>query len=105
MFRPAKTAVYDKGKLLEGKEADAEGQQNMFQGKIRMESQIQVFDKEVIIFEIKEQSEIEEKPGKQSDSVRRFCPGMGKQPAQKIIDRDTDQDDSEIVDIKIAIEP
>ena len=58
MFRPAKTAVYDKGKLLEGKETNTERQQNMFQGKIRMKSKIQVFNEKIIIFKIEKQSEI-----------------------------------------------
>lgn len=105
MFRPAQTAVDDKRKLLEGEEADAEGQQDMFQVEIRMKSQIQVFDEKVIIFEIKEQSKVEQKPGQQSGPVRKFCPDMGKKPAQKIIGRNTDDDDREIINIKIAIEP
>lgn len=105
MFCPAKAAVYDKRKLLEGEEADAERQQDMFQGKIRMKSQIQVFDKEVIIFKIKEQSKVEQQSDQQSGPVRELCPGMGKKPAQKIIGCDTDDDDREIGNIKIAIEP
>jgi len=105
MLRSAMAAVYDKRKLLEGKEADAQRQQDMFQGEICMKGQIQVLNKEIIIFEIKEQSEIEQESGEQSGPVCSLRPGMGKKPAQKIVDRDADYDNSKIINVKIAIEP
>lgn len=100
---------------MKGKKTDAERQQNMFQHKIRVKSKIQIFDEEVIIFKIKEQPEIKDKPGEQPDSVQKFCPciiclckiclGKGKKPAQKIVEQNARYDDGQIIDVKVAIEP
>lgn len=95
---------------MKGKKTDAERQQNMFQRKIRVKSKIQIFDEEVIIFKIKEQPEIKDKPGEQPDSVQKFCPciiclGKGKKPAQKIVEQNARYDDGQIIDVKVAIEP
>ncbi len=49
----AKRPVNDIGHLLKGKKADTKRQQDVLQIKIRMEGKIYVFNKEVIIFEVK----------------------------------------------------
>ena len=53
MFTSAKRPVDDEGQLLECKETDAQGQQDMFQIKIRMKSHVYIFDKEIIVFKVK----------------------------------------------------
>ena len=47
------TSVNDKGKLLERKKADTKGKNNVLHGKSRSKQSIDVFKKEIIIFEIK----------------------------------------------------
>lgn len=73
MLASAKGTVDDIGHLLKGKEADSQRQQNLLQVEIRMEGQIHIFDKEIIVFEVKQNAQIYKQSGKQADSS-----GLGK---------------------------
>ncbi len=49
----AQCPVNDIGHLLKGKKADTEGQQDVFQVKVRAESEVNVLNKKIIIFKVK----------------------------------------------------
>ena len=51
-------SVDDKGELLQGKEADTQGQNNVFQRKVGMKDGIQVVQKEVIVFVVAQKPHI-----------------------------------------------
>lgn len=85
-----------------------------------MESQIDIFDEEIIIFEIKQNPQIQEQSGEQTDFVsckesRLFfgsiCHFLGnsrnfsEQKAQEKVQSDAAQNDSQITDIKIGVKP
>lgn len=71
-----RAAVDNKRELLEGKKADAQGEKNVFQVKVRPEDIIDIFNEEIVVFKIKYNGQVYTNPGKQTDAVRQ--PGLGK---------------------------
>ena len=85
-----------------------------------MKSQIYIFNEEIIIFEIKQNAQIQNQSGKQANPVKwreraffvvrifRF-PGrggnFGKQKTQEKVQPNAAQNDSQVADIEISVKP
>ena len=97
--------IHHIGHLLEGKETDAQRQQDVLQNKIRVEDPVQIHQEEIKIFEVEQDPQIQQhssghfqlpQPGK-----GRLSHGIGKQ----IVYHDGDENDGKVAGVKITIKP
>ena len=110
MLRFSLAAVNDKGKLLEGKEADTKRQQDMTKREVRVEHRVDVFDEKIIVFIVEQNTEIQkdaddQRQPAQKGFVRRAGGDLRDQKAQKIVQPHAHQNDGEVVGVEIAVEP
>ena len=93
------------GYLLEGKEADAQGQHNVLQWDLSREQNVDVADKKVEIFVVEQDSEIHQQGCRQ---FRLPCPLPVRHPHQSgnaVIEQDGRDNNRQIAGVKVAVKP
>ena len=65
----SQASVDHERQLLECKKADAKRQQDMFQRIVRVKNVINIFHEEVIVFEIKQDAQIEKNAKNETDTI------------------------------------
>ena len=110
MFGFPQASVDHDRQLLKRKETETERQQDMFQRIVRMKGIIYIFDKKIIIFKIKQNSQIQENAGPEPDTIQRpasrgICRNQRKQETQYVIQADTGQNDCQIIYVEITVKP
>ena len=99
------------GHLLEGKETDSQRQNNMPELEVCGKGFIQIIHKEIIIFVVKNKTQIKGQSHSQKDFFQQMYPGLGHLPfslkelRQNIIDKNTASHDPQIAWIKVSIKP
>ena len=96
--------IDDIGHLLEGKKADAQGQHNMLQRELRRKQGVDVANKKVEIFEIKQNPEVY-----QQGQCQHSLPGRPRKsahdPGHAEIQHDGGNNDQQVAGVKVAVKP
>ena len=99
----ALVAVDDVRKLLEGEKRNAQRQRQMVERQMQAERAVQVFKEEIVVFEIKQHAEVEEKPQQHQRQTEGFFPLGEHQLAERVIDQDAARDDRHIARVVVAV--
>ena len=93
------------GHLLEGKEADTQGQHNVLQGDMGGKQAVHVGEKEVKILKIKQNSEIHQQSRRQLRPPGCLILRHPHQPGNAVIQHDGRKDNRQIAGVKVAVKP
>ena len=99
----ALVAVDDVRKLLEGEKRNAQRQRQMVERQMQAERAVQVFKEEIVVFEVKQHTEVEEKPQQHQRQTEGFFPLGEHQLAERVIDQDAARDDRHIARVVVAV--
>ena len=99
----ALVAVDDVGKLLKGEKRNAQRQRQMVERQMQAERAVQVFKEEIVVFEVKQHTEVEEKPQQHQRQTEGFFLLGEHQLAERVIDQDAACDDRHIARVVVAV--
>ena len=99
----ALVAVDDVRKLLEGEKRNAQRQRQMVERQMQAERAVQVFKEEIVVFEVKQHTEVEEKPQQHQRQTEGFFLLGEHQLAERVIDQDAARDDRHIARVVVAV--
>ncbi len=102
----APVGIHQIGDLLEGKKADAERQQDMFQFKGLMKQRVHILQKKIKIFKIEDNADIDKEPcGQNGFFCRLFLRQAFHQLRNQEVPYNAAADDQQIGDVKISVKP
>ena len=101
----APVGVHDVAELLEGEEADAQGKQDIVQGKIRVGETVHIHQEKVEILVVEQDAQIEDDCQDHFGFFQLRILGTTHEPGKQVIEDDGAQNDEQVAGVKVAVEP